>query len=162
MRWILVDHFSHLEKGRYARGVRAFTRSEGAVSDFYPCYPVMPPPLILEMMAQVGGMLVGATIDFGKEVVLAKITDAEFAAPVPPPALFVIEAKMGDLGDDAGMAECQVSVEGSVVARANIFFGLFTHLAEEGKKSIVFSKDFMESFAIRQTIAQAASAGASS
>lgn len=172
MRWILVDQFSHIEKGRYARGVRAFTRSEGAVSDLYPCYPVMQPPLLLEMMAQVGGILVGATIDFGKEVVLAKITDAEFAVPVAPPALFVIEAKMGDLGDDAGMTECQVSVAGSgaaagsaagtVVARATIFFGLFTHLAEEGKKSIVFSKDFMESFAIRETIAQTTAAGAAS
>lgn len=163
MRWILVDQFTHIEKGRYARGVRAFTRSEAAVSDLYPCYPVMPPTLLLEMMAQVGGILVGSTIDFGKEVVLAKITDAEFTAPVAPPALFVIEARMGDLGDDAGMTECQVSVDGATVARANIIFGLFAHLAEEGKKSIVFSKDFMESFAIRQTLAQAgAGAGAAS
>ncbi len=158
MRWILVDQFTHIEKGRYARGVRAFTRSEGAVSDLYPCYPVMPPTLMLEMMAQVGGILTGSTIDFGKEVVLAKITDAEFVSAVTPPALFVIEARMGDLGDDAGMTECQISVDGNVVARANIFFGLFAHLAEEGKKSIVFSKDFMESFAIRETLAAGAGA----
>jgi 3-hydroxyacyl-[acyl-carrier-protein] dehydratase len=91
MRWILVDQFTHIEKGQSARGVRAFTRSEAAVSDLYPCYPVMPPTLILEMMAQVGGILVGSTIDFGKEVVLAKITDAEFSAAVTPPALFEIE-----------------------------------------------------------------------
>lgn len=158
MRWILVDQFTHIEKGRYARGVRAFTRSEGAVSDLYPCYPVMPPTLMLEMMAQVGGILVGSTIDFGKEVVLAKITDAEFASAVTPPALFVIEARMGDLGDDAGMTECAISIDGRAVAKANIFFGLFAHLAEEGKKSIVFSKDFMESFAIRETLAAGAGA----
>ena len=152
MRWILVDQFTHIEKGRFARGERAFTRAEGAVADLYPCYPVMPPTLLLEMMAQVGGVLTGATIDFAKEVVLAKITDAEFAAPAVPPALFVIEARMGDLGDDAAMTECRVTRGGELVAKANIFFGLFTHLAEEGKKSIVFSKDFMDSFAIRQTI----------
>ncbi|MBP9733474.1 MAG: hypothetical protein KBD07_03765 [Candidatus Omnitrophica bacterium] len=160
MRWILVDQFTHIEKGRYARGLRAFTRSEGAVSDLYPCYPVMPPTLMLEMMAQVGGVLVGATIDFSKEVVLAKITDAEFASPVAPPALFEIEAKIGDIGDDAGMTECEVKSAGTTVAKATIFFGLFKHLAEEGKKSIVFSKDFMESFAIRQTIAAGTAAGA--
>ncbi len=162
MRWILVDQFTHIEKGRYARGLRAFTRSEAAVSDLYPCYPVMPPTLMLEMMAQVGGILVGSTIDFAKEVVLAKITDAEFPSAVTPPALFEIEARMGDLGDDAGMAECQVSSGGAIVAKATIFFGLFAHLAEEGKKSIVFSKDFMESFAIRETIAASAAAGAAS
>ncbi len=152
MRWILVDEFTHIEKGQYARGVRAFTRSEGAVTDLYPCYPVMPPTLMLEMMAQVGGVLVGATIDFNKEVVLAKFTDAEFAVPVAPPALFEIEARMGDLGDDAGMTECHITANGARVAEANIFFGLFAHLGE-GKKSMVFSKDFMDSFAIRQTIA---------
>ena len=161
MRWILVDQFTHIEKGRYARGLRAFTRSEGAVSDLYPCYPTIQPTLLLEMMAQVGGILVGATIDFGKEVVLAKITDAEFLAAVMPPAMFVIEARMGDLGDDAGMAECQVSSDGVAVARANIFFGLFAHLAEEGKKSIVFTKDFMESFAIREIIARSHAGAAS-
>jgi 3-hydroxyacyl-[acyl-carrier-protein] dehydratase len=154
MRWILVDQFTHIEKGKYARGVRALTRSEPAVVDTYPCYPVMPGTLLLEMMAQVGGILVGSTIEFAKEVVLAKITDAEFAAPVSPPALLVIEARMGDLGDDAGMAECHITVDGKRVASANIFFGLFAYLAEEGKKSIVFSKDFMDSFAIRQTLAQ--------
>lgn len=160
MRWILVDQFTHIERGRYARGLRAFTRSEGAVSDLYPCYPVMPPTLLLEMMAQVGGVLVGATIDFKKEVVLAKITDAEFTAPAVPPALFEIEARMGDLGDDAGMTECEVRSAGASIAKATIFFGLFAHLGEEGKKSIVFSKDFMDSFAIRQTIAACGAAGA--
>ena len=157
MRWILIDQFTNIEKGKTARGVRAVTRAEQSIVDHYPCWPVMPPTLLLEMMAQVGGVLVGATIDFAKEVVLAKIADAEFSAPVTPPALLMVEAKLADIGDDAGVAECRILSNEQVVAKADIFFGLFAHLGE-GQKSIVFSKDFMDSFGIRQAVVEGARA----
>jgi len=154
MRWILIDKFVRIEKGRYAKGVRNVTRSEGALVDSYPCYPVMPSSLLVEMMAQVGGVLVGASIDFSREVVLAKVSGAEFPEAITPPASLEIEGRLGELGPDAAMTECEIRCDGRLVAKTNIFFGLFKGLGENDQKSIVFSKDFVESFALHQVMEQ--------
>src|SRR5688500_2231354 len=108
MRWLLVDKFTAIRKGEYAQGLRSVTRSEGALVDDFPAFPVMPPTLLLEMMAQVGGVLTGATIDFSKEVVLAKISAARFPVRVKPPALLVIEAKLIQAGEDLAVTECSI------------------------------------------------------
>lgn len=154
MRWILIDRFERIDKGKYAKGLRSVTRSEGALVDQYPCYPVMPSSLLLEMMAQVGGVLVGATIDFSREVVLAKITNAVFEHAVTPPALLEIEARLTELGEDAGMTECVIHQGSQPIARCQVFFGLFSALKENQDTSTVFSRDFMESFALRQVMEQ--------
>ena len=150
MRWLLIDTFTEIRKGEFAKGTRSITRGESALEDSYPAFPQMPSALLLEMMAQVGGVLTGATIDFAKEVVLAKITGAEFPSAVTPPSLLEIEATLKDVGEDAAVTECRVTSAGEEVASGTFFFGLFKTLGEDGRTSVVFSKSFMESFAIRQ------------
>lgn len=154
MRWLLVDQFSVIQKGKYAKGIRSVTRSEDALAGDYPSFPIMPPTLLLEMMAQVGGVLVGATIGFSKEVVLAKISQAAFLKRIEPPSILEIEACLSELGDDAAETKCRISRSGELVAEGVIFFGLFTSLDGHPGKSIVFSKSFMESFAIRELMAK--------
>jgi 3-hydroxyacyl-[acyl-carrier-protein] dehydratase len=153
MRWLLIDRFISIERGRTARAVRGVTRSEGALTDDFPAYPVMPPSLLLEMMAQVGGVLVGATIDFSREVVLAKISQAAFRRRVLPSALLEIGAELEDRGEEAAVTACRITENGAPVAEARIFFGLFAQLDGRRDGSVVFSRDFMESFAIREVIA---------
>lgn len=150
MRWILVDRFEVLDKGRYAKGIRAVTRAEESILDRYPCFPTMPGALLIEMMAQVGGVLVGASIDFHKEVVLAKVSEAIFHQPVCPPELLMIEANLQNVGEDAASTKCRISSAKGELASCEIFFGLFAGLGDEGKRSLVFSQDFMESFALNK------------
>lgn len=153
MRWLLIDRFTEIRKGESARALRSVTRSEGALTDDYPAYPVMPAALLLEMMAQTGGVLAGTAVDFAKEVVLAKITDAEFHRSVTPPATLEIEATLSELGESAAVTRCRITRDSEPVADAVIFFGLFEGI--EGGRQVVFSRDFMESFAIRQTMGAA-------
>jgi len=152
MRWIWIDRFEKIEKGSYCKGLRSVGRSEGALSDYYPCYPFMPSSFMIEMMAQVGGVLVGATIDFKKEVVLAKVNQAKFPQMVTPPDLLEIEAELKDESDSGALTDCKITSSGKLIARASIFFALFDQLSENGKRGAVFSKDFMETYAIQQLI----------
>ena len=152
MRWLLIDKFTAIRKGEYASAVRGVTRSEGALVDDFPAFPVMPPTLLMEMMAQVGGVLTGATIGFSKEVVLAKISQARFFSRVTPPALLTIEARLAEAGDDLAVTECRVLQSEAAVAEAVIFFGLFSQLDGRQGRSVVFSTDFMESFAIPEVL----------
>src|SRR5947209_20005827 len=78
MRWIWIDRFLEFESGKSARAVKNLSLAEDHFADHFPGYPVMPAPLMLEGLAQTGGILVGQANDFKEKVVLAKIPWARF------------------------------------------------------------------------------------
>ena len=59
MRWIWIDRFVSFESGKSATAVKNLSLAEDHFADHMPGYPVMPAPLILEGLAQTGGILVG-------------------------------------------------------------------------------------------------------
>src|SRR5581483_12415769 len=78
MRWIWIDRFLSFDSGKAARAVKNLSLAEDHFADHFPGYPVMPGALILEGLAQTGGILVGDANDFREKVVLAKIPWAKF------------------------------------------------------------------------------------
>jgi 3-hydroxyacyl-[acyl-carrier-protein] dehydratase len=78
MRWLWIDRFLKFESGKSARTVKNLSLAEDCFADHFPGYPVMPACLILEGLAQTGGILVGEAKDFQEKVVLAKILSARF------------------------------------------------------------------------------------
>src|SRR4051812_29986446 len=78
MRWIWIDRFLEFERGKSARAVKNLSFAEDFFADHFPGYPVMPAALILEGLAQTGGILVGEVNDFKEKVVLAKVPRATF------------------------------------------------------------------------------------
>src|SRR6516225_6360073 len=78
MRWVWIDRFLEFHRGKSARAVKNLSLAEDHFADHFPGYPVMPAPLILEGLAQTGGILVGEVNDFKEKVVLAKIPRAAF------------------------------------------------------------------------------------
>src|SRR3954451_18298227 len=78
MRWLWIDRFLEFERGKSARAVKNLSLAEDVFADHFPGYPVMPAALILEGLAQNGGILVGEANDFREKVVLAKINWARF------------------------------------------------------------------------------------
>jgi len=59
MRWIWIDKFLEFKSGEFARAVKNLTLAEEHLHDHFPGYPVMPASLIIEGLAQTGGILVG-------------------------------------------------------------------------------------------------------
>ena len=78
MRWIWIDRFLAFERGKSARALKNVSLAEDYFGEHFPGYPVMPAALILEGLAQTGGILVGEANDFREKVVLAKIPWARF------------------------------------------------------------------------------------
>src|SRR5712691_5572656 len=78
MRWIWIDRFTEFRHGEFARAVKQLSLAEDVFAAHFPGYPVMPATLLLEGLAQTGGILVGEANDFREKVVLAKIVRAEF------------------------------------------------------------------------------------
>ena len=78
MRWLWIDRFLEFKSGHSARAVKNLSLAEDLFRDHFPGYPVMPAALMLEGLAQTGGILVGEANDFKEKVVLAKIVSARF------------------------------------------------------------------------------------
>ncbi len=79
MRWLWIDRFLDFRRGESARAVKNLSLAEDIFAEHFPGYPVMPAALILEGLAQTGGILVGEANDFQEKVVLAKIISAHFS-----------------------------------------------------------------------------------
>jgi 3-hydroxyacyl-[acyl-carrier-protein] dehydratase len=60
--FLLVDRILHYEPMQYAEAIKAVTLNEPFFQGHFPSYPVMPGVLILESLAQTGGILVAKSI----------------------------------------------------------------------------------------------------
>src|SRR4051794_41410339 len=78
MRWIWIDKFLEFRSGQFARAIKNLTLAEEHLHDHFPGYPVMPASLIIEGLAQTGGILVGEAGGFPGKGGLAKNPPPEF------------------------------------------------------------------------------------
>ena len=97
MRWIWIDKFLEFKSGEFARAIKNLTLAEEHLHDHFPGYPVMPASLIIEGLAQTGGILVGEAGGFAEKVVLAKIPRAEFFGVACAGDQLIYEVTLTDL-----------------------------------------------------------------
>jgi 3-hydroxyacyl-[acyl-carrier-protein] dehydratase len=122
MRWVWIDRFVEFESGKTATAVKNLSMAEDIFSEHFPGFPVMPAPLIIEGLAQTGGILVGEARDFKEKVVLAKIPNAKFHREVFAGDQLVYRTDVTVLRDEGATISGKVTVNGELVAEAEIFF----------------------------------------
>ena len=157
MRWDLIDEFSVLKKWELSRASKEFTGEEDFFAEHHPGAPSVPEPLFIEMIAQAGGVLFGLGFDFKKEVILAKIIDANFFQPVQPPCSFLIEARIDDEREEGAWISGAVKLGNETVAEASVLLVTIDSL-EKNKKKVIFNDDFLQHFDI-YNIAKASEGG---
>jgi UDP-3-O-[3-hydroxymyristoyl] N-acetylglucosamine deacetylase/3-hydroxyacyl-[acyl-carrier-protein] dehydratase len=84
--FLLVDRILDLEEGRRVVGLKNVTINEPFFQGHFPGHPIMPAVLIVEAMAQVGGVLLLSMVECPKEklVYFMSIDKAKFRKPVVP------------------------------------------------------------------------------
>ena len=122
MRWIWIDRFTAFESRKSATAVKCVSSAEEPFSEHFPGFPVYPAPLILEGLAQTGGILVGEANGFAEKVVLAKIPKATFHRDVFPGEMLTLTVDVLDLRPEGAVIAGKVTSDGELVAEAEIFF----------------------------------------
>jgi 3-hydroxyacyl-[acyl-carrier-protein] dehydratase len=140
MRWIWIDRFVEFESGSHATAIKNVTMAEEHLHDHFPGFPVMPGSLILEGLAQTGGILLGEARQFRHLVILAKIPKATFYSWACPGDTLTYAAKLLDVRNDGGIVECEARVGSRLVAQAEI---VFAHLAVDSAVPAVDQKNFV-------------------
>lgn len=148
MRWDLLDRFEILKKNERSLALKSFSGKEDFFAEHHPGSPSVPEPLFIEMMAQAGGVLYGLGIGFKKEVILVKIENAEFQAPVRPPCRFEVEALVAEESEDGAWISAEVRQGGKRVASARIMLIAIESLNGTGPGKIVFNDGFLSHYDI--------------
>ncbi len=123
--FLLVDRILELEPGVRAVGIKNVSANEPQFQGHWPGNPVMPGMLILEAMAQVGGLVLLTMIeDTNLLALFGGVDKARFRRQVLPGDQIRLEVELvrrkGNMGKVKGVA----TVDGQVVADAELMFVL--------------------------------------
>jgi 3-hydroxyacyl-[acyl-carrier-protein] dehydratase len=127
MRWFWIDRFTEFESGRTATALKNVSLSEEHLHDHFPGAPVMPNALIIEGIAQTGGLLVGEHSAFAERVVLAKVSKARFHFAAVPGDTLRYQAVIDDIHKDGAIVSGTSHVGAQLQGEVQLFFA---HLNE--------------------------------
>ncbi|ASS89486.1 MAG: 3-hydroxyacyl-[acyl-carrier-protein] dehydratase FabZ [Bacillaceae bacterium] len=123
--FLLVDRVVELEEGKRAVGIKNVTINEPFFNGHYPDYPVMPGVLIVEALAQVGGVAMMKKEEYkGKLPLFAGIDKCRFKRQVRPGDQLKLEVEMiaqrGPIGKAKGIAK----VDDEIACEAELTFAV--------------------------------------
>jgi 3-hydroxyacyl-[acyl-carrier-protein] dehydratase len=135
MRWFWIDRFTEFDSGRSAAAIKNVSLAEEHLHDHFPGVPLMPNSLIIEGLAQTGGLLVAEHSHFESRVVLAKVAKARFHALAVPGDTLVYRVAIEDIHADGAIVSGTSHIGPQLQAEVQIFFA---HLGESAAGKSLF------------------------
>ena len=121
----LVDKIVDGEPGQWAKGVKCVTVNEPFFQGHFPQKHVMPGVLLIEAMAQVGGVAILALPENqGKLAFLGRVKDARFKRQVVPGDVVEMECVLTKRRGPVGVGTCRAMVNGQEAASAELTFAI--------------------------------------
>ena len=126
MRYILLDKITALKPPEMATGVKCVSLSDDIFADHFPGHPIMPGAMIIESMAQLGGVLVEASMrERGRHdlhALLVTVDRAKFRHQVRAGDKMELECQGIVVHEDGGQVRAMARVDGKLVAEAELAF----------------------------------------
>ncbi len=120
---LLVDRVVEMDKDQRAVGIKNVTINEPFFQGHYPGTPIMPGVLVVEAMAQLGGLLMSRKLEHtGKIAVLLSLDRVKLRHPVAPGDQLVMEAVSIRAGKRTASLQCRGWVGSKLAAEAQVRF----------------------------------------
>ena len=121
--FLLIDCIEELEPGLRAVGYKCVTYDESFFKGHFPQEPVMPGVLLVEALAQTGAVAILSQEGFkGKTAFFGGINKCRFKGKVVPGDKLKLETKIIKQKGPMGIGQAIASVDGKVVAKAELTF----------------------------------------
>jgi 3-hydroxyacyl-[acyl-carrier-protein] dehydratase len=125
--FLLVDRITELQAGTYIEGFKNVSISEPVFQGHFPDHPIYPGVMIIEGMAQAGGVLAFKSMDNAtqeeienKVVYFMSIDKAKFRAPVTPGDKLVYKINVIKNKGAVWQLDAKAYVDDKVVAQAEL------------------------------------------
>jgi len=120
--FLLVDRIIELEDKKRLVAIKNVTINEPFFAGHFPGHPIMPAVLIIEAMAQSGGVLLMNTVDDPKNylVYFTRVDKAKFRRPVVPGDQLRFELELKSLRRGICTMQGRAYVEGKLTAEAEL------------------------------------------
>lgn len=122
--FLLIDKIIEMEMGKRVVGIKNVTMNEPFFQGHFPGHPIMPGVLILEAMAQTGGVLALKSVPQeqvkNKVIYFMSIDKAKFRKPVVPGDQLRFEIDVIKQRSNITSLKAQALVDGTVVAEAEL------------------------------------------
>ena len=121
--FLLVDRIIALEPGKRIVGLKNVSINEPFFQGHFPGHPIMPGVLIIEAMAQVGGVgALSMKVNIGKLAYFLSIDNARFRKPVVPGDVLRMEVDLLKAKLNIMKIHGVAKVDNEVVAEADMMF----------------------------------------
>jgi 3-hydroxyacyl-[acyl-carrier-protein] dehydratase len=120
--FLLVDRVVEFEAGKRIVGIKNVTINEPFFQGHFPEHPIMPGVLILEAMAQVGGVyaILGNEVGENQVPYFVGIDNAKFRKPVLPGDVLRLELELITKRRGIYTFNGKATVDGKLVAQAEL------------------------------------------
>ncbi|MDQ1326416.1 MAG: 3-hydroxyacyl-[acyl-carrier-protein] dehydratase [Campylobacterota bacterium] len=125
--FLLVDRITSLKEGEYIEGYKNISISEPVFQGHFPDHPIYPGVMIIEGMAQTGGVLAFKSMDTSsqeeienKVVYFMSIDKAKFRSPVTPGDQLVYKIKVIKHKGAVWQLDALAYVDDKIVAQAEL------------------------------------------
>jgi 3-hydroxyacyl-[acyl-carrier-protein] dehydratase len=123
--FLLIDRVIELEPHKRIRAIKNVTANEPFFQGHFPGHPVMPGVLVVEAMAQAGGLLTQLSLETEPEkseklFYLVKVDNARFNRMVVPGDQLDIEVVLKRMIRNMAQYDCVARVDGKTAASAEI------------------------------------------
>jgi len=123
--FLLVDRVTELELGKRIVAIKNVSANEPFFQGHFPQRAIMPGVLIIEAMAQVGGLMILSQAEHrGKLAYLGTVDNAKFRHPVVPGDTLEMRVELLRVRGSMGRVRAEARVGDLVVASADIMFAL--------------------------------------
>jgi len=131
--FLLIDRIVEFEPTRRLVAIKNVTFNEPFFQGHFPGYPIMPGVLVVEAMAQAGGIIMMAEMPDRHEklVVFTGIERAKFRRPVTPGDQVRIEVDVLSFRPRAGRIQGRALVEGKLACEATLTCQVVTRVREQ-------------------------------
>lgn len=123
--FLLVDRIEEVEQGKKAVGIKNVSVNEPFFKGHFPGNPIMPGVLIVEAMAQVGGIAILSMEEYkDKLAVFAGIDGVRFRRQVVPGDTLRMEVELITIKRGIGKARAKATVDGQPACEGELMFAL--------------------------------------